>query len=201
MCITARLTHHAKNWEKITKDWSVLETVRGFQIKFTATPQQVRKLHPLYYSVEQIKLVMEEVRDLLLKEVVSQLSEKQSVMGFYSNMFLDPKKDGRWRPIVNVKALDEFVAQSTSRWRESHLERPHKTQRLVNESGPKGRLLHHTNPPLTQEVTQVCLGGECLQIQLSPVRPVISIMGLYQDTKVSSTTLMGDGSLSDNVHR
>ena len=96
--------------KKITKDRWVLETIKVCQIQFTATPQQVRKPHPLHYSAGQIKLVTVEVRDLLIKSAVSQLSEKQSVTSFYLNLFLAPKKDGGQRPVVNMKALNKFVA-------------------------------------------------------------------------------------------
>ena len=70
----------------------MLEIVRGYQTEFLATLQQVKKPHQLHYSAEQIKLVTEEVKDLLIKGAVSQLLEKQSVMGFYSNLLLVPKK-------------------------------------------------------------------------------------------------------------
>lgn len=38
------------------------------------------------------------------------IQEVQGPIGFVSNVFLVPKKDGGWRPIINLKSLNNFVA-------------------------------------------------------------------------------------------
>ena len=86
------------------------KTVKGYKIEFTATPCQVSKLYPLQYSTEQLHLINKCVGDLFQKGMVSQLPEEQSKIGFSLNLFLFPKKDGGQRPVISLKALNEFVA-------------------------------------------------------------------------------------------
>ncbi len=66
--VAGRLTHHAHNWDKVTKDRWVLDLVKGYHIDFWITPHQVKRPHLLHYNTEQI---VEEVRDILQKEEVS----------------------------------------------------------------------------------------------------------------------------------
>ena len=63
--------------------------------------------HSPQYSAEQSKLLEEEVSALLQKVAVSEVS--QSEERFYSNLFLVPKKDRDHRPVVNLKALNQFL--------------------------------------------------------------------------------------------
>ena len=107
--VAGRLANHVGNWEKITQDRWILDTVRGYQIEFVSPPYQVMRPHAPHYNAEQNKLIEEEVADLLQEGPVSHLVESQSKGGLYSNLFLVPKRDGGQRPVINLKALNQFV--------------------------------------------------------------------------------------------
>ena len=59
-----------------------------------------------HMSTEQLRLVKEEVADLIQKGAIEEINPSE---GFYSNLFLVPKKDGGQRPVINLKALNQFV--------------------------------------------------------------------------------------------
>ena len=46
---------------------------------------------------------------MLLKGAITPIAPSDQ-QGFYSNLFLVPKKDGGMRPVINLKRLNEFIA-------------------------------------------------------------------------------------------
>ena len=66
------------------------------------SPHPPLRSHPRF---EQI--LTTEVQDLEAKRAISKVREDG--MGFVSPMFLVPKSDGTWRPVVNLKALNRYV--------------------------------------------------------------------------------------------
>ena len=59
--VAMRLTHFHTNWNVITIDQWVLDTVNGFQIPFTSQPDQRNWPNPPTSSKEQSPLIQEEV--------------------------------------------------------------------------------------------------------------------------------------------
>ncbi|MDD9816660.1 MAG: reverse transcriptase domain-containing protein, partial [Gammaproteobacteria bacterium] len=47
-----------------------------------------------------------EIRDMLDKKAISKCWDRE---GFFSSVFLVPKKDKGWRPIINLKALNQYL--------------------------------------------------------------------------------------------
>ena len=103
-----RLCHHLSNWSIITQDWWVLNTVQGYLIDLVSEPHQQSPPNPPYYSSEQTSLIHEELTKMLKKQAI-QLLEHPVEAGFLSNIFLVPKKNGGQRPVINLKALNQFI--------------------------------------------------------------------------------------------
>ena len=59
--------------------------------------------------VEQQDLVSTEIQSMLNKGAVSVVHPHQKE--FVSQIFLVPKKDGSYRPVVNLKALNKFIVE------------------------------------------------------------------------------------------
>ena len=103
-----RLVRFQQNWSKVTQDQWVLNTILGYLIDFSSIPHQPVILHYPQYSAEQSRLISEEVTELLQKGAIGEVVPVEQT-GFYSNLFLVPKKDGGQHPVINLKALNNFV--------------------------------------------------------------------------------------------
>ena len=101
--LAGRITNFVSNWSKLTNDKEILQTVKGLKIQFLERPNQKQPPAETKMSLEE-KLVDSEVQELLRKGAITptRVSEDQ----FVSNIFLRPKKDGRFRPIINSKKIE-----------------------------------------------------------------------------------------------
>ena len=95
-------------WLKITKDLWVLDTVKnGYQIEFNVFPQGSSFMNEIQFCKQKTEIVSTEIDKLLMKGAIK---EEYSVEDqFISNLFLVPKKDGSFRPVINLKKLNLFV--------------------------------------------------------------------------------------------
>ena len=59
-------------------------------------------------------LFLDEIKTMVEKGAIRELPRAETQNGFYSNMFLVQKKDGKMRPVINLKRLNTFVE---TRWR------------------------------------------------------------------------------------
>ena len=59
------------------------------------------------FPLEQAIQMREELRLLSEKGVIATVPDSQG--GFYSNLFLVPKKNGQMKPVINLKWLNEWV--------------------------------------------------------------------------------------------
>lgn len=58
---------------------------------------------------DQTAALEEEIIALLRKQAIKKLLPPFGTQGFYSDVFVVPKKDGGWRPIINLKRLNSFL--------------------------------------------------------------------------------------------
>ena len=94
-------------WKALTNDQWILNTVQGYEIEFEAEPFQLKIPNQIRFSAEEEKLVDKEVSSLLSEgAIVACFHEPHE---FISNIFLVPKPNGKFRPVINLKQLNEFV--------------------------------------------------------------------------------------------
>ena len=105
---TGRISRFLSNWKALTCDPWVLQTVeKGYVIPLTMTPTQQHHPYSPHLSTREESLLREEIQLLLQKQAVQEVVP--NTKGFYSNMFMVPKKDGGQRPVINLKHLNRFV--------------------------------------------------------------------------------------------
>ena len=104
--VGGRLGHFAQNWANITDDkWVLSVARRGYKIPFRETPVLYRDL--LFFQQPLSQQLEEEVANLFLKGAVEEIIPE--CPGFYSRIFLVPKKNGKLRLIIDLSALNHFV--------------------------------------------------------------------------------------------
>ena len=87
----------------MTSNKFVLNLVKGIELRFVS-PLSPSHPRPFNFSAEEAQLVDQEVDNLLKKGAVIQVSA--CARQFISNIFLRPKKNGKLRPIINLKGLN-----------------------------------------------------------------------------------------------
>ena len=107
--LAGRQQRFLHNWEKLTQDQWVLQTVKGVQIEFISTPHQSFFPSQPKASENDRASLQEEITSMMGKGAIVELSWEETHTGFFSTMFLVPKKDEKMRPVINLKRLNQFV--------------------------------------------------------------------------------------------
>ena len=105
--LTRRVFYHQQNWHILTQDNWVLQVIQGYRIDLTHTPYQVLQPPPIQLSKENHAMVSQEVQELLIKGAI--VGTTPSPASFISQIFLIEKKGGGYRPVINLKCLNQFV--------------------------------------------------------------------------------------------
>jgi hypothetical protein len=105
--VGARLQHFLPNWQAITDDPWILNTVRGYRLELTSTPNQHHPPTPITFNQEKSAALTSEIHKLLQKQAITQV--ENSPDEFLSPVFLVPKADGSWRPVINLRDLNSHI--------------------------------------------------------------------------------------------
>ena len=111
--VGGRLNQFLHHWEKFTTDVWVLSVIRGgLDLVFQERPPLSDSPIPMSQTSdkEKFRLLSEEVQSLLLKRVIEEIPPTQSTPGFYSRLFLVPKKTGGMRPVIDLSILNSYLS-------------------------------------------------------------------------------------------
>ena len=117
--LAGRLKHFVKKWQFLTKDQSILEIVKGYQIPFLSQPLQQLLPREIHLNLKEKSVVAEEIGNLLRKVAIEKVHMKKvsAKSQFMSNLFLLKKKDGGNRPVINLKNLNQYIPHHHSKWK------------------------------------------------------------------------------------
>lgn len=93
-------------WQRITEDRDILKLVEGVVIELSDLPSPTRYIN-MCFSQDQTQAIDSEMKELLRKKVVVPCSHSPGE--FISPIFVVPKKDNKFRMILNLKKLNESV--------------------------------------------------------------------------------------------
>ena len=100
-----KLKYFVQAWKDLTQDPWVLETIQGYRIPFREQPP-IKQIPSFVFSEKEKTALAAEIQKLLEKEAIS---PTEATDGFVSNVFLVPKKEDKWRLILNLKALNTYT--------------------------------------------------------------------------------------------
>ncbi|CEP15065.1 hypothetical protein [Parasitella parasitica] len=111
--VGGRLSQFYPAWANILTTPLVKNIIRnGYNIHFhtipptTTTPSSIQP-----FGTEQVHLIDQAITDLLNKQAIKPVSDQEvrQTPGFYSSLFVIPKKDGGIRPVFNLKRLNQYL--------------------------------------------------------------------------------------------
>ena len=103
-----KLRHFTSEWEKVTSDNWILQTICGYKLEITFSPWQPFKPNPIQFNQMEQKQIDDEISKFLDKKIIEKV-ETIDKHEYYSNIFMRPKKDGTVRVILNLKRFNDCV--------------------------------------------------------------------------------------------
>lgn len=109
--VGACLLNYWEDWASIGANQKVIDLVRcGYRIPFLSPPTlSIRPIHFPSYTAnsEKYQVLKESVTEMIQKAAVEKVDPRSP--GFYSRMFVVPKKNGKWRPIIDLSPLNKSI--------------------------------------------------------------------------------------------
>lgn len=102
-----RLSLHIEQWQSVTTDEFIINTIKGYKIPFTGPPKQFQEPHIIKCSKSEESKLDEAVSKLLRSGAISHSQNEPDQ--FVSNIFAVPKSDGGVRLVINLKSLNQFI--------------------------------------------------------------------------------------------
>ena len=96
---------HLNNWEKLTKDKWILQTICGYHVELESTPCQKTIPKPLKFDKPEAEKISDEISRFLKCKVIEKVHDSDN-SEYISNIFTRPKKDGKVRVILNLKQFN-----------------------------------------------------------------------------------------------
>ena len=96
--LAGRIQKFLVNWKLLTSDKEVLNIVKGWEIPLEGKPSQSQNPHAIKMNSMEERAMDMEVDSMLKKGAIREAIVKPDQ--FLSNVFVTPKSDGQFRPII-----------------------------------------------------------------------------------------------------
>ncbi len=172
--------HH---WRGITDNKWLLDTLeKGYCLQFRHRPQVSTQVHPtVVRDPHQVLALLKEIQNLLEKGAIEPVDPHVQPGGFHSKYFLVRKKDGSFRPMLDLRHLNESLKRLPFRMLRIVGVRQScdRIRNVVHFSGPEGCVFSHPHHPTLQKVPSVHFSKQNLSVQSPSVRPVSFSQGVH----------------------
>lgn len=103
-----RLKDFLAEWEKITNDPVILDTVQHFHVEFLNDNPPTQDSIPIQrFNRIEVEIIDSEIQKLLSQKVITEVKFEPDQ--FISPIFLRAKKNGEYRLILNLKKLNQHI--------------------------------------------------------------------------------------------
>ena len=151
--VGARLHNFGEKWEILGSSPKIVTTLReGYTLPFRFRPKVTRSPTVIsnYQNPSKQAHLLEALYQLVNKNAVEPVANQNS-LGFYNRLFLVPKPNNRWRPVLDLSTLNTFLNTESFK-----METP-ETIRTSLQSGEwvhrlQRHILPYTNSQSVQEV-------------------------------------------------
>ena len=112
--VGGRLKWFVKQWEQHGAHPFHLDILKqGYRLPFRDHPKLSRTpcIHSGYNEIDKDSALSSSILDLLAKNAIEEVN-KQDSLGFYSRLFLVPKPGNRWRPVIDLSSLNQYLTVS-----------------------------------------------------------------------------------------
>ena len=106
--IAGRLAQFVTKWQEVTSDKWVLDAIKHYEIELGKLPFQSFLPKQIHFAPNEVEIISIEIDKLLQKGANTLATHEYGE--FVSNIFIRPKKDGTFRPIINLRQLNKSVA-------------------------------------------------------------------------------------------
>ena len=113
--VGARLNQCWEKWETLGSSPKVVNILReGYMLPFRFRPHLTRSPTVIsnYHNPTKQSFLLEALYQLVNKNAVEPVENPNS-LGFYNRLFLVPKPNNRWRPILDLSTLNTFLNTGT----------------------------------------------------------------------------------------
>ena len=109
--VGGRLKQFVQQWSEMGVSPYILEVLgEGYRIPFKKLPEMV--YHPCMESKsanpQTEERLEEQFQDLIEKQVIEEVPEPYG-QSYFSIIFMVPKSNGKWRPIIDLKRLNKYI--------------------------------------------------------------------------------------------
>ncbi len=102
------LSQFTEAWQALPEvlEWVMKSIKNGYMLQFFRRPPRFNGVLMSTVREQNASILREEIHNLLAKRAVETVPLADRESGFYSRYFLVPKKDGRLRPILDLRPLN-----------------------------------------------------------------------------------------------
>ncbi|CAG2218445.1 unnamed protein product [Mytilus edulis] len=110
--IGGQISVFIQNWNLLTLDKWIRNVLTGYTIELDNIPFQNTIPKTIEFNEHESDLIQKEIEKFLRKEIIEKVSNTcNDTHGYYSNIFIRPKKDGSVRVILNLKSFNDNVVK------------------------------------------------------------------------------------------